>query len=95
VTEQEWVEFLATGIPQSVSVTRIPVDLSRALNCSTQSVQMHHAYAVKAYSKHGIDPYQMAARRPLAVAPALLTALQPSDNLVVNAMHRGSQGACQ
>ena len=31
VTEQEWVEFLATGVPQSVSVTRIPAALSRAL----------------------------------------------------------------
>jgi hypothetical protein len=59
VTEQEWVEFLATGVPQSVSVTRIPAELSRALACSSQLVQMHHAYAVKAHLKHGIDPYRL------------------------------------
>jgi hypothetical protein len=59
VTEQEWVEFLATGVPQSVSVTRIPADLSRAVGCSSQLVQMHHAYAVKAHIKHGIDAYRL------------------------------------
>jgi hypothetical protein len=59
VTEQEWVEFLATGVPQSVSVTRIPAALSHALGCSSQLVQMHHAYAVKAHIKHGIDAYRL------------------------------------
>jgi hypothetical protein len=59
VTEQEWVEFLASGIPQSVSITRIPAELSRALSCSSQLVQMHHSYAIKAYAKHGIDAYRM------------------------------------
>jgi hypothetical protein len=59
VTEQEWVEFLALGLPQCVSVTRIPADLSRAVGCSSQLVQMHHAYVAKAHNKHAIDPYQL------------------------------------
>jgi hypothetical protein len=59
VTEQEWIEFLITGMPQAVSITRIPATLSHALACSTQLVQMHHAYAVKAHAKHGIDPHRL------------------------------------
>ena len=73
MTEQEWVEFLATGIPQSVSVTRIPAALSRAVDCSSQLVQMHHAYAAKAYNKHGIDPYRLPmAKLTIDLGRALL-----------------------
>jgi hypothetical protein len=73
VTEQEWVEFLATGVPQSVSVTRIPAALSRAIGCSSQLVQMHHAYAVKAHAKHGIDPHRLPmARITIELGRALL-----------------------
>jgi hypothetical protein len=59
VTEQEWIEFLITGIPQSVSITRMPEALSRVLGCSSQLVRMHHTYAAKAHIKHGIDAHRL------------------------------------
>ncbi|WP_298371157.1 hypothetical protein [uncultured Bradyrhizobium sp.] len=59
MTEEEWIDFLVYAMPQAVSITRIPADLSHALGCSTGLVQMHHSYAVKAHTKHGIDPYRL------------------------------------
>lgn len=59
MTEQEWIQFLASGEPPSVSVVRLPSELSQALKCSSRLVQIHHAYAAKVHNKHGIDAHRL------------------------------------
>ena len=57
MTEEEWIDFLIYAMPQAVSIARIPANLSHVLGCSSRLVQMHHAYAVKSHTKHGLEPH--------------------------------------
>jgi hypothetical protein len=57
MTESEWLEFLSTGNPLSVPVTRLPSELTRLLHSDTDRLTLRHDYAMKSMVKHRLQPY--------------------------------------
>lgn len=54
MTEQEWIQFFASGEPTVARVCRVTDSVRQALGTSTDLVRIHHAYALKLRSKHNI-----------------------------------------
>jgi hypothetical protein len=52
MTEEEWFTFVASGIPEIVSVARLPPDLCRKIGSHTSLIRMRHEYALRAAQKH-------------------------------------------
>jgi hypothetical protein len=52
MTEEEWFEFVSFGKPPIVSVTRLPAELCRVIDCSSTLVRYQHDYALKSAQKH-------------------------------------------
>jgi hypothetical protein len=52
MTESDWFNFVAGGVPNIVSVARLPLELCRKIGSSTSLVRMRHDYALKSAQKH-------------------------------------------
>src|ERR1700682_2548579 len=57
MTEEDWLRFIAGGEPEVISVTRLPLELCRAIDCSSSLVRMTHDYALKCAYKHRLRSY--------------------------------------
>jgi hypothetical protein len=56
MTDAEWFNFVAGGVPNIASVTRLPPDLCRTIGSSTSLVRFRHDYALKCAHKHHLRP---------------------------------------
>lgn len=54
MTEDDWTQFLASGVPTVASVCRISDAVRRRLGTGSDLVLIHHSYALKLRTKHNI-----------------------------------------
>lgn len=57
MTEEDWFNFVSSGEPNTISVTRLPLELCRIIGCSSSLVRMTHDYALKCTYKHRLRHY--------------------------------------
>ena len=51
----DWLQFVASGEPQIVTVARLPPDLCRIIGSDSSAVRLRHDYALKLHRKHRLS----------------------------------------
>jgi hypothetical protein len=56
MNRRDWVGFLKQGAGKEIAIAQLPAAMMNHLGATSNFVYLHHDYALKAVTKHGVDP---------------------------------------